>query len=221
MVLFIKKSLVSTMRWGRCLAFLATLLLQLQGATAFHRISIVRGVSSHHNKVIGKSHSSLHRFHMSAESVDDEDEFDNSYRVESVKSGVFGALGGSIGSLPVAVLIGYFQHFNAQWELSHDALALSLFLFGITYRYAVRGDVNNKQLQLGVVGAFAVVRALNMVDVSDYCTSLPLNCGPPFFYFDIPMISIGLVNFFESLVAFGTAAQALEFAFKAKILTRC
>jgi len=158
----------------------------------------------------------------SAAKIDDDSmEFDNSYRIESVKSGLFGAIGGSVGSLPIAVLIGYFQHFNAQWELSHDALALSLFLFGVTYRYAVRGDVNNKQLQFGVIGAFAVVRALNMVDVSSYCTSLPLNCGPPFFYFDIPMISIGLVNFFESLLAFGTAAAALEWAFKSKFLTRC
>lgn len=210
---------------SRIFAFLAFYMVQFCLIESFHHHPMSLSRNTHLIREIEKEkfkHIS-YQLYMSPDTVDEDNdmEFDNSYRIESVKSGIFGALGGSIGSLPVAVIIGYFQKFNAQWELSHDALALSLFLFGVTYRYAVRGDINNKQLQLGVIGAFAVVRALNMVDVSSYCTSLPLNCGPPLFYFDIPMISIGLVNFFESLLAFGTAAAALELAFKSKFLTRC
>ena len=182
----------------------------------------------------GKSSSYSHCYHEvairymkylsdegSEDNMDDGYDDGSSYRTESVKSGIISLLGGSIGSLPLAVAIGYFQQYSPQWELSHDALAISLFLFGVTYRYAVRLNEKNTMLQQGVVGAFAVVRALNMVDTSAGCSSLPLNCGPPFYYFDLPMITIGSVNFAESLLAFGFGALALESAFKKNFLTRC
>jgi hypothetical protein len=79
------------------------------------------------------------------------------------------------------------------------------------YRYAVRNS-KNIQINLGAISAFSIVRAINMVIVPSSCTSLPLNCGPPFYYFDYTMITFGLTNLFESLVSFGIAALSIELA---------
>jgi hypothetical protein len=63
-------------------------------------------------------------------------------RIESVKSGVFSALSGSVAMAPFALIVqkSFFPSdaFSAQWELQHDGLAVMLALFGIVYRYAVR-----------------------------------------------------------------------------------
>ncbi len=71
---------------------------------------------------------------------------------------------------------------------------------------------SDSQLRNGVVAAFAITRALNAVAVPSFCSSLPLNCGPPFYYFDISMFTSGVVSLSESLLAFGAAAAAIEFA---------
>ena len=63
-------------------------------------------------------------------------------RVESAKSGVLSAISGSIVMAPFALLAqkSFYptEAFSAQWEFSHDGLAIMLGLFGIVYRYAVR-----------------------------------------------------------------------------------
>lgn len=140
-------------------------------------------------------------------------------RIDSVKAGVVSAVGGSIGVVPIAIFTGLFSEFDASWEFNHDALVVSLLLFGIVYRYAVRTD-QNPQLKLGVVGAFAVVRALNLIDIPDLCDSVPLNCGPPFFLFTPSMLLSGVEYLFESLSAFGGAAYSLEICFYKNILAR-
>ena len=50
--------------------------------------------------------------------------------------------------------------FRLRWELQADGLALTLFLFGVVYRYAVRRD-ENPMLKQGVVGAFVVAFGLD------------------------------------------------------------
>ena len=164
----------------------------------------------------------INKLYVKQDSTNESDSIDfdsNEYRVASIKSAAISTLGGVLGSLPIAAAIGYYDHFSPQWEFSHDSLAVSLFLYGVVYRYAVRNDVN-PQLKTGVIGAFAIVRALNMVDVPSFCTPIPLNCGPPFYYFDYSMISIGLINLFESLVAFGAASYAIEWATKNNVISK-
>lgn len=145
-------------------------------------------------------------------------------------------IGGSLINAPLALLVGFFSGgLTSAWEFNIDMLALSLGLFGITYRYAVRYDAN-PNLKQGVVGkdgiftyhlfimksdlagAFALTRALNLIHVPTSCTALPLDCGGPFHYFTWSMIFEGITYGFESIVAFGGAAYCLEKAFEKYIL---
>ncbi len=63
-------------------------------------------------------------------------------RIESVKSGIISALFGSLVMTPFALVTSKSFYpadaFSAQWEISHDGLAVMLALFGLVYRYAVR-----------------------------------------------------------------------------------
>lgn len=140
-------------------------------------------------------------------------------RIESVKSAVISAIGGSASFTPVALIMGLVGDFDAKWEFSQDSLGVSLFLFGIIYRYTIRKD-KNEQLKFGAVGAFAIVRALAMTNPPLECSSLPLNCGGPFYIFTWSMLFSGLAELIESLVAFGGAAACLEFCFSKNILQK-
>jgi len=138
-------------------------------------------------------------------------------RAASAKVGVASLLSGSLASIPLALAAP--DSFTAQWELAHDGLAVMLLLFGVVYRYAVRED-QSEMLKQGVVGAFAVTRALAELRASPGCTALPLTCGAPLGYVDWSMITGGTFGFVEALVAFGGAALALEFGFERGVLNR-
>jgi len=95
-------------------------------------------------------------------------------RIESLKAGLIGA--GAIA--PVSLLL---LTLGALWPaldvpivsltvpwpgLVHGAeLGFTGFLFGVTYRYTVRRDIENRQLKAGTVMAFALVRALAQGDL--------------------------------------------------------
>merc|ERR1711871_317080 len=64
-------------------------------------------------------------------------------RIESIKAAVIGAIGGSLSYLPIGTVIGVAHGFTPQWEFDSDTLALSLALFGITYRYTIRTERND------------------------------------------------------------------------------
>ena len=128
-------------------------------------------------------------------------------RIESGKAGAIAAVSGSLASAPAALLAS--SAFTPQWEFSTDALAVSLLLFGVVYRYAVRSD-DNDQLKQGAVGAFALVRTLSSVRVDGQCTAIPLNCGAPLGYLDWDMLLQLGAYFGESALAFGGAAFAFE-----------
>lgn len=66
----------------------------------------------------------------------------------------------------------------------------------------------------GVVGAFALTRALSLVKTSASCLSVPLRCGPPLEYLDWTMVNTLAAGLITSFVAFGVARQALEKAFE-------
>lgn len=147
-----------------------------------------------------------------------EDEFGE--RIESVKSAVFSAIGGSIAVIPFVIFKGISLNFNAEWEFSYDSLLiLTSPLFGIVFRYCVRRD-NNPQLKQGVIGAFAITRALATIAPPATCTSIPLNCGPPFYLFTGGMLFTGVENLLEAGLCFTGSAYLLETLFKSNVLSK-
>ena len=135
-------------------------------------------------------------------------------RINSGKALVLSAVVGSLGAAPfnVAGAFIFGQGLTAEWEFRTDMLAVCLGLFGVVYRYAVRSDPN-PNLKQGVVGAFALTRTLNLIEIPDSCAALPLNCGAPFGYVSYEMVAQGLISGVPSLLAFALSAVALETAF--------
>ena len=144
---------------------------------------------------------------------DDEDKFSPQQRIESVKTGIVGALSGGIAAAPFIALHDVPAYGFASWEFDTDMGAIQSALFAIVYRYCVRKKDNNDMLNQGVIGAFVVVRTLSRVRVPGYCTAAPLDCGDPIGYFDWNMIQQLLLNGLESVALFGAAAAAMEFAY--------
>lgn len=75
-------------------------------------------------------------------------------------------------------------------------------------RYALRQDIANLQLKSGVVAAFGLVRGLAIADVLQYNAA---EAGSAIF--TAATISKGAISAGESMLTFGFAAAALEFAF--------
>lgn len=140
-------------------------------------------------------------------------------RIDSVKSGVVGAVAGSVGS---TIIIALHDNNIQQWEFDTDSAAISGGLFAIVYRYCVREDNNdNPQLAQGVVGAFAIVRTLARIDVPwESCTALPLTCGPPLGILDWEILCQLVWNGAESFAIFGGAAAAIEYVSERKWISR-
>ena len=95
-------------------------------------------------------------------------------RIESVKAGIVGAGTFAIAELVViflkAILVNAISQYNwtpiiFNWELLFQLFfgAVSGFLFGVTYRYIIRGD-RNSHLNDGAVFAFGLVRGLALVE---------------------------------------------------------
>ena len=94
-------------------------------------------------------------------------------RIESAKAGIVGAIAFTVAELmvnfvgssiipaltqnPTAVIIDW------AWLLRLAIGAVSGFLFGVTYRYVIRGD-RNSHLNDGAVLAFGLVRGLALVE---------------------------------------------------------
>lgn len=131
-------------------------------------------------------------------------------RLESLKVGLVAA------ALAVAVA-GTWQHFTQAyvlphlpfalaprplalapgWSLSALAIAVTGLMFGVTYRYVIRGEANI-HLRSGAVAAFVLVRALAGVDGS----RLSLGLSPE----SVDLLLRGL----ESLGMFGLGAGLIE-----------
>eukprot|EP00956_Cyclotella_meneghiniana_P003762 scaffold4568_cov74-Cyclotella_meneghiniana.AAC.5 len=143
-----------------------------------------------------------------------EDKFSPQQRIESVKTGVIGALTGGIAATPFIALHDIPSYGLGSWEFDTDMGAIQSALFAIVYRYCVRENDDNGMLNMGIVGAFVAVRTLARVRVPGYCTAAPLDCGDPLGYFDWDMLQQLLLNGIESVVLFGAAAAAMEFSYE-------
>jgi hypothetical protein len=127
-------------------------------------------------------------------------------RLESGKAGAAAAAGGLAASLPFVAataatpLAGLF---------SLGGVAASALLFGVVYRYAVRGDPDNAQLKAGVVGAFGLVRGIAAASEIVAAGSAGLTALPGGDVLGSAGAAMG-----ESMLAFGFASVALEFAMR-------
>mmetsp|Transcript_25518 Transcript_25518/g.43259 ORF Transcript_25518/g.43259 Transcript_25518/m.43259 type:complete len:207 (+) Transcript_25518:76-696(+) len=172
----------------------------------------------HHNSKTAGRISSLSA--TEEKNTDKEDKFSFQQRIESVKTAAVGAISGGIAATP---FIGFHDiplYGIATWEFDTDMGSLQSALFAIVYRYCVREEDDNEMLNMGVVGAFVVVRTLSRVRVPEYCTAVPLTCGSPLSYFDWNMIQQLALNGLESAALFGAAAVAMEFAYKKEFISK-
>lgn len=132
-------------------------------------------------------------------------------RWESVKAASISAMVGSMAALPI-----YLTN-NAIASSSPPQLLLQLgitfascALFGVTFRYAVRTDLDNIQLKTGTCAAFAFVKGLGT-----------LNGGPPLELNSASLLSHALDGAFlvsRDLFIFLFAAVSLDFCFKTRLV---
>jgi len=151
----------------------------------------------------------------------EENKFGMKQRIDSGKSGLLGAIVGSLAQAPVSFLHDVAANSGgvAQWEFDTDAGALEAGLFAIVYRYCVRED-ENEQLNQGVVGAFVLTRTLSRLNVPEYCSAVPLNCGAPLGYFDWNLLQQAAWSGTESALMFGFTALAIDIAISRGYLSK-
>jgi hypothetical protein len=142
-------------------------------------------------------------------------------RVESVKAAAISSIGGSLLYAPFSIVLALVSSggLTGQWEFNTDMLAIQLAVFGITYRYATRND-KNENLADGVLMAFVLTRALGNVHVPEFCSALPLNCGPPYGYLSSSMVGDIGRNLLDSYVAYTAAKYCLDKAQNSGLLSR-
>lgn len=124
-------------------------------------------------------------------------------RVESVKAAVVAGAGGGALAAPLLVSQG--------GGTAVGAAALSCAAFGVTYRYAVRRDVENSELKGGVVGAFGLARGLSAADVYLRAASLEGDL-------DVALYAQAALLAGQGVLTFAFAALALEQAFERGIV---
>mmetsp|Transcript_5824 Transcript_5824/g.10485 ORF Transcript_5824/g.10485 Transcript_5824/m.10485 type:complete len:240 (+) Transcript_5824:57-776(+) len=139
-------------------------------------------------------------------------------RLESTKAGISATGSGALAMIPLSLLDP--DKLTPRWEFQLDMLALDVFLFGLVYRYAIREKDDNPMLRLGVLGAFALPRALFLVRMPAECQALPLSCGPPLGYFNWDMLAQVAWHFFSGTLIFATALYGLERAIASGFVRR-
>ena len=125
-------------------------------------------------------------------------------RMESVKAAVVAGAGGGALAAPLLVSQG-------GGTAAVGAAALSCAAFGVTYRYAVRRDVENSELKGGVVGAFGLARGLSAADVYLRAASLEGDL-------DVASYAQAALLAGQGVLTFAFAALALEQAFERDIV---
>jgi hypothetical protein len=158
----------------------------------------------------------------------DENKFGMIQRIDSGKSFVVGAIVGSVATAPLLAVHNLIllsdptKNINslAQFEYDCDSAAIIGGLFSVVYRYCIRTDTTNPQLQQGVVGAFAITRTVSRIQIPQYCTAIPLSCGAPFGIIDWNIIIQLAISGIESLILFGSVAIAIEVLTKRDFISR-
>lgn len=129
-------------------------------------------------------------------------------RWQSIKAASVAALVGTVAGLPFS-----FTQVSSSSELIAP-LAITLVscaLFGVTFRYAIRRDLDDVHLKTGAPAAFGVVKGLATLDGGK-----PLELNVDSF---ISHAFDGAVYVSQSLFVFLSAAIALDYCFKAGLLS--
>ena len=128
-------------------------------------------------------------------------EFSFAERLESLKIAVSSGIAGTLGDIPFLISSGIISDFDYKELVTAPILYA---LFGLVYRYAIRRD-SNPNLKQGVIGAFALTKAINIFHYNDQ---------------NIILINIfsSLLYLFFALFSYSCAAEALESGFRRKIL---
>ncbi|KAL5201808.1 hypothetical protein ABZP36_036162 [Zizania latifolia] len=133
---------------------------------------------------------------------------EDSERLESVKAAAVSSVVGVLASLPISF---YEAHDLSQLFVQLSVIFISCALFGVTFRYAIRRDLDNVQLKTGAAAAFAFVRGLAMME-----------SGVPFEPSTDALISLvldGAISVVENIFTFLPAAIALDYCFKMRFLS--
>ncbi|KAF3325023.1 hypothetical protein FCM35_KLT11180 [Carex littledalei] len=132
----------------------------------------------------------------------------NLERLESIKAAVISSMVGTLASLPISLS----QATNSTELILHSSVILiSCALFGVTFRYAVRRDIDNVQLKTGTAGAFGFVKGLAGFEAGN---SLELSTNGL-----ISSSVSGAISVAENIFIFLFAAVALDFCFKVRLLS--
>ncbi|XP_061960341.1 uncharacterized protein LOC133681188 [Populus nigra] len=129
-------------------------------------------------------------------------------RLESIKAGFVSALVGTLAGLPISLTQ---VTSNAQLILPSTITFISCALFGLTFRYAVRRDLDNFQLKTGTAAAFGIVKGL-----ATLAGGQPLELDPESF---LSHAFNGAKYVSENLLIFAFAAVSLDFCFKMGLLS--
>ncbi|KAA8526097.1 hypothetical protein F0562_007803 [Nyssa sinensis] len=129
-------------------------------------------------------------------------------RLESIKAAAISALVGTLAGLPISFTQATG---NSQLILHLAVTFFSCALFGVTFRYAIRRDLDNFQLKTGTSAAFGFVKGLATLDGGP---PLELETGSFLSHaFD------GAIYVSENLLIFVFAAVGLDFCYKMRILS--
>ncbi|WJX36375.1 hypothetical protein P8452_24261 [Trifolium repens] len=129
-------------------------------------------------------------------------------RLESLKAASISALVGTFSWLPICFTQ---STTTTQLLLSLAINFISLALFGVTFRYTVRTNLDDFQLKTGVAAAFAVVKGLAILSAGPL---LELN-----FQSLLSYASDGTIYVSENLVIFLSAAISLDYCLKTRLLS--
>ncbi|KAG6396409.1 hypothetical protein SASPL_142558 [Salvia splendens] len=129
-------------------------------------------------------------------------------RLQSVIAASVSAVVGTLAELPISLSR---VTSNTQLILPLAITFASCALFGVTFRYAIRRDLDNFQLKAGTSAAFGCVKGLAMLEAG---APLELNASSIVSHaFD------GAVYVSENLLIFLFAGVALDFCIKLRILS--
>jgi hypothetical protein len=156
-------------------------------------------------------------------STQGDDKFGFRQRFASIQCLLLGAFVGSIAQAPVSLLHDTFFHGGglAQWEYDTDMAAITGGLFAIVYRYCIREDTGNPQLNQGVISALVLTRTLPQVKIPSYCQAIPLNCADaPLYILDGNVLQQLAWGGLESTCLFAGTAMAMDMAMEKGYIIR-
>ncbi|PON73560.1 homer protein [Parasponia andersonii] len=129
-------------------------------------------------------------------------------RLESVKAASISAIVGTFAGLPISLTQ---VSSSSQLILPVAITFVSCALFGVTYRYTIRRDLDDAHLKSGAWAAFGVVKGLAALGAGQ---PLALNIESFLSHaFD------GAIYVSENLLVFVFAAVGLDYCFKARLLS--